>query len=211
MIDNLKSPFAFVIDTNSYSGNFEREMCAYITGQVGDCGVGGEYAKMFEKESQYVFENINQEHDDNGTARPCTIYPTPGFFNDGFGNDYPENTDPEIVIKKYRIDKAKYYQNILDRIKLIDPVVHKGWTEEGKTQEFIRIEKEVEAAKVALPGHHPSYQSVAILFYKKPTEEEIAVIKERAYKFASMESINILSFRLIQNIHIPQQAIKDYV
>ena len=36
--------YLFVIDTDSYSGNFEREMCAYCTGQIGDCEVGIEHA-----------------------------------------------------------------------------------------------------------------------------------------------------------------------
>jgi hypothetical protein len=35
----------FVVDTDTYAGNFEREMCAYITGQVGECEVGEEIAK----------------------------------------------------------------------------------------------------------------------------------------------------------------------
>ena len=28
--------FLLVIDTNSYAGNFERQLCAYVTGQIGD-------------------------------------------------------------------------------------------------------------------------------------------------------------------------------
>ena len=38
------APYAFVIDTNQFAGNFNREMCAYITGRLGDCGVGHHYA-----------------------------------------------------------------------------------------------------------------------------------------------------------------------
>lgn len=37
----------FIIDTDSYSGNFEREMCAYITGHIGDCLVGFEEAEDY--------------------------------------------------------------------------------------------------------------------------------------------------------------------
>jgi len=39
--------FIFVIDTDTYAGNFERPMCAYMTGRVGECGVGEEFAEMF--------------------------------------------------------------------------------------------------------------------------------------------------------------------
>ena len=31
-----------IIDTEDYAGSFERPMVAYITGQLGDCGVGEE-------------------------------------------------------------------------------------------------------------------------------------------------------------------------
>jgi hypothetical protein len=32
--------YVFIIDTEQYAGNFEREMCAYCTGILGDCEVG---------------------------------------------------------------------------------------------------------------------------------------------------------------------------
>ncbi|KKK83825.1 hypothetical protein LCGC14_2789530, partial [marine sediment metagenome] len=38
--ENKSDSWIFIIDTDSYAGNFEREMCAYITGRVGECGVG---------------------------------------------------------------------------------------------------------------------------------------------------------------------------
>jgi len=227
MIDNLYSPFAFVVDTDEYSGSFERQMCAYITGETGECGVGGEHAEMFKKEVQGCsFLNINQEADINGTRRPCTIYATPGFFNDGFGNHYQENTDQEIVIEKYRKDRIQYYQDILDRKRLIDiscspqewqnsmgKVIGSipAWTEKTKKVAIQQAEKDVEDAKIAMPGHCPAYQSVAILFYKKPTAEQVVLMKERAYKFAyaiSRKPMNILSFRLVQNT---QQTIKEYI
>lgn len=31
-----------VIDTTSFTGNYERELCAYLTGQVGDCRTSAE-------------------------------------------------------------------------------------------------------------------------------------------------------------------------
>ncbi|MBI1888637.1 MAG: hypothetical protein HYS15_01755 [Candidatus Spechtbacteria bacterium] len=41
--------YIFVVDTNRYAGNFEREMCAFMTGILGASGVGaGEAAKFFE-------------------------------------------------------------------------------------------------------------------------------------------------------------------
>lgn len=69
---NLKEGFAFIIDTNEYAGNFEREMTAFITGVVGECEVGDEYV---DQEITEMFdEEIQHASDDNGCYRPCEVY-----------------------------------------------------------------------------------------------------------------------------------------
>ena len=40
----MNNYYGFIVDTDSYAGNFEREMCAYMTGHIGECSVGEEYA-----------------------------------------------------------------------------------------------------------------------------------------------------------------------
>lgn len=89
--------FIFVVDTDSYAGNFERDMCAHITGQIGECGVGAEYRTDIEdlKEDHYDFDlekicswlenHVIQVPDDHACYRPCTIWPTPGRTNNGNG------------------------------------------------------------------------------------------------------------------------------
>lgn len=98
MVNEFKSPFAFIIDTDSYAGNFERELCAYITGHIGDCGVGEVNAARFKDEVGEPFENVTVEADDHGCCRPVTICPTPGWFNDGMGSHYEEGVDLDCVI-----------------------------------------------------------------------------------------------------------------
>lgn len=71
--------YIVVIDTNKYAGNFEREMCAYITRQVGSCGVGQDFADIAEKElteeqAEWFEDNISSQPDDNGCWRPCEIW-----------------------------------------------------------------------------------------------------------------------------------------
>jgi len=44
------APWVFIIDTDQYAGNFEREMCAYCTGTIGQCEVGKEMATLFEED-----------------------------------------------------------------------------------------------------------------------------------------------------------------
>ena len=46
-----------IIDTDTYAGNFERELCAYVTGIVRDCEVGIEIA---EKENVSELKTIKK-------------------------------------------------------------------------------------------------------------------------------------------------------
>ena len=91
----------FAIDTTDYSGNFEREMCAFITGQVGECGVGSKLAEgaqdelsedTFNNTGEWIEEHIVQEADDSDCPcyRPCAIWPTPGRVNNGSGGHFNE-------------------------------------------------------------------------------------------------------------------------
>lgn len=90
----------FIIDTNEYAGNFERELVAYITGAVGECGVGDDYAEMFQEDvdpaMQTQFSNTIAQVDfeDDGCLRPAMIWETPGRLNNGVGvcyDDTPQN------------------------------------------------------------------------------------------------------------------------
>ena len=100
--------YEIVLETNCYAGNYEREMCAFMTGQIGDCSVGNEIAKEFKKEFPEMYEkfeeNIRQEYD--GCYRPVsanskskeglTIY----FFN--------TPTNKELEFMKRRASEFKY-------------------------------------------------------------------------------------------------------
>lgn len=59
---NNEDLYIFVVDTDIYAGNFERQMTAYVTGCVGDCGVGEKEAKMFKA---VVPEDIAERIEDN--------------------------------------------------------------------------------------------------------------------------------------------------
>ena len=91
-----ESTYEFVIDTTEYAGNFEREMCAYVTGCTGDCGIGGDVAdKVRDEISQSGFfdeidDLVCRLPDDHGCYRPVSTGPTPGFVNDGYGDCYTQ-------------------------------------------------------------------------------------------------------------------------
>lgn len=85
MFDSIP-PFAFVIDTEEYAGNFERQLCAFITGVIGECGVGQEEANLF-LQSQglpklHPFQDcVTEVADEHGCHRPVAIWPTPGWYS----------------------------------------------------------------------------------------------------------------------------------
>jgi hypothetical protein len=72
--------YAILIKTDSYAGNFEREMCAHVTGHIGECGVGDNYIDytIAEKFEDY----ISQETDDYGCYRPVALGYYLGYSND---------------------------------------------------------------------------------------------------------------------------------
>lgn len=69
-----------VIDTDSYAGNFERDLCAYVTGQYGECEVGKDLADNFSKDIEHIEwweKNIVQRSDPPPACsceRPVKIY-----------------------------------------------------------------------------------------------------------------------------------------
>jgi len=94
-----------IVDTENYSGNFEREMVAYATGCYGDCGVGDTEADMArEKLKHYAWweENmVEQEDEDYGAEmmRPASICPTPGWFNNGRGYHFRADSEEAETIE----------------------------------------------------------------------------------------------------------------
>lgn len=75
-VDNVDSPYILVIETDKYTGNFERELCAYITGGFGECGVGSNHAETYCKDGcdEELTNILSYEMDDRGCARPVSIW-----------------------------------------------------------------------------------------------------------------------------------------
>lgn len=58
----------FLIDTDSYAGNFAYDMCAYMTGRVGECGAGEEMAARYCEDMGIV--DLEDEHNDHIVDMP---------------------------------------------------------------------------------------------------------------------------------------------
>lgn len=71
MMEPTDSCWGLVIKTDSYAGNFEHELCAWLTGAVGDCMRGEE---LVESDIEEMFEDlIYPMPDDHGYYRPASV------------------------------------------------------------------------------------------------------------------------------------------
>jgi hypothetical protein len=200
------SKYSFIIDTNSYSGNFEREMCAFLTGQVGECGVGDEHVEEFQEQfpNEYaIFEDIiGSESDDNGYYRPCEITETPGRFNHGMGENFDDDADMEIVRASFVKKVDEYYLPLLERAEKAIENGHVEWKNDAQGyKDRMREARENPITK------HPASESVLIHFCKKPSTEIIEFMKRRALEFAETQTIDyndnhckILGFRMEEHV-----------
>lgn len=119
MSANITVPnYVLAIDTDQYAGNFEREMCAYCTGIVGDCGVGEEGREKFRKDFNIKNEDdfgmfdtfIMDIADDRGCLRPTSIWLTHKKYNSVAIFFRKEPTKKLIdVVKTRSKDFAKTY------------------------------------------------------------------------------------------------------
>lgn len=100
--------YSIVIKTNQYAGNFERELCAHLTGIVGECEVGEEYV---DEEIAEIFEqSIDTPADDNGTRRPV-----------GLGSPNEGATSNDVVIYFYSEPTKEQVQIIKERLLTFKP------------------------------------------------------------------------------------------
>lgn len=168
-----------VFDTDTYAGNFERECCAWVTGQWGECDVGKELAQvalqgMSEALQEWAEEGgVTAESDDHGNFRPATIWPTPGFFNDGHGNNWPdEKKGSEEVRAKYEKVVTDYKRN-----------AYKSYAPQHHETIKARSEKELAEALERGPGSYPSYQSAGIYLGQEPPPELLTEMVARGQRF----------------------------
>ena len=168
--------YVFVVDTNKYSGNFEREMCAFMTGNVGECGRGSETVEEYRKEVGEPLDFLVTVWD-NGCSRPCTIWETPEMFNNGLGGEFRIGEEAKA---------QRHYQK--ECLKTSRQKVHPN-DQEAHTD---RWEK-----KSGEPcGKFPAYLSVGIYMARRPTTEEVEFLKKRADEYGKANKIKVTGFRL---------------
>lgn len=198
----MTKKIVFIIDTDSYSGNFERGMTAFMTGVIGECGVGEEEADKYKKTNLPDLEDeLIQVPDEYGCHRPVAMYPTKGVYNNGMGfhfEDTPKGN--KEALKRLIKDTIDYHTPHLKQVQKI--IKNKDFNKSRTEANCLKMEKDclkqIKDIKATTKVFKcPAYQSVGIFFYKKPSPELIKQLKNRAESYAKREGIKIRGFRII--------------
>jgi len=190
-----------IVDTNKYAGNFEREMCAYATGQVGECGVGSEEVDENMPHAKWWDDHVIDQ-DDEGCYRPVALAETPGYINDGMGGHYKDTTENRELAFAASVEKMiAYYKPQRDMIerrlreKDFETNTDRGWTEEACQRTIsgmdTRIQQLRERKQVS-----PAYQSIEIVVNEPPPGIVMIHFESRIHEFAKREEIEILGIRI---------------
>lgn len=194
--------FVFVVDTDSYAGGFERQLCAFATGSLGDCRVGKEEAEIMQSQYPDSYQEfadiILQVADENQVFRPNSIWPTPGYYTDGLGGVYTDADDPEMVLQRF-LETMR--QDVQKKIEYYDKRIAEGVKGFERDKRFAM--ERLQRAEKDGPGRFRCYHSVAIFFKTRPSLEQIEFLKERAKIYADAPSsswvkpFQISGFRLV--------------
>ena len=210
----MKNPvFIFVVDADAYSGNWERQIAEYITGQPHNYGYG-DYSKSreanpeyFEKWEDWFEQHVQSEHGEYG-KQIQRLVATPNRFNNGLGGYYdatPENIEKALAARNAELDRH-YQTNVENVERWVKEEKAKGGTRDHQKEADDRLAE----TKTKPLVQYPAYESVGILFNEMPPTELIEDMKLMAQKFteyyvrasagilAPETKLNIIGFRMLR-------------
>lgn len=185
----------FIVDTDSYTGNFERELCAYITGHVGFSGVGLPESEIYLRSYNKLPNLVYIPDEDNSyILNPVSIYPTPGMLNNGMGFHFKVG-DEELGLLEYQMSVKDYYEK---QISIVEGYRGSSWTEgeiEGEIERYntkisLSMSKTVDTFE-----KYPAFQSIIIYFDIELEQDLIDFLQKRCYDYCNAHNINIVGFR----------------
>jgi hypothetical protein len=127
----MSKEYKIIIDTEQYSGNFEREMCAYVTGIFGECEVGQDLAKFYSpeiKSSEWLESEVKKKPDEHGCHRPVSISPTPGWYNNGRGGHFRDSKEVETYLNRKwpAYLSVEIYSNTIPPQEVIEEIIERA-------------------------------------------------------------------------------------
>ncbi len=206
-----KPAHLFVIDTEQYAGNFERQLCAWCTGQVGECGVGDSEAEDFRAAHPEVAAALQGlvrhfDRDGSGCKRPACLVATPGWLNNGMGFHFKDTpAQRKKALTAFKRDMVAYDQSQLAMVERrlaeqsFETTPH-GWTRAACERTQARIlASRAEVANMEEPHRYPAYLSVGIGFRHVPRDEVVELMQQRAALYAAQHKLTITGYRLIKD------------
>lgn len=194
--EDVGSLFIVVIHTNSYSGNFEREMAGYVAGIWDGETHGGNQARIFDDETDGEYQGLTDKAGmvprENGHGGvPVSIWPTPGRLNNGAGFHYNAVDGDEDEALRRAVESMKAFQAPsiaraqarLDNEDFEDESKPGAWTKEACERTIRHALESIKRIESQPLGRYPAYESVAIFFDQEPTPDELDLMWERAKKF----------------------------
>lgn len=179
--------YIIIVDTNQYAGGFDRQMCSYVTAQIGDCGVDWKIAEEARKEMSGPYrcwfeQNIREVADDHGNYRPVSIGQSPGWWNDGWGNEWPESVEADApeVLKKTEKSLRRECKDV--------PLLLKSRLDALKDNGVVK---------------HAAYRSVEIFLGEEPPIEFRDAICQRIVDFTKKHpdfEVKVESIRFVKRI-----------
>ena len=197
----------FVVDTDAYAGDFARQICAYMTGQLSEYGPGVKIAHQFQAEHRALYDRFRDKilhvSSEGEPGSPVTIWPTENRFQDEFGNCWDVDADEKEIKHCFEISVLNWYENA----KEDEFNAAQLNNDESRMQHVNALHESMEAALRDGPRMLPVYESVGIFFCDQANliEEECTFLRNRAVAFCanywpaeSGANIQIKQFRLIR-------------
>lgn len=203
----MQPNLVFIIDTEQYAGQFERDMCAYMTGQPGDADtdeISAFQAEVLPSLAAQVGALVGYFADEHGPRGPADILPTPGWFNHGLGGHYrdiPENGAKALA--NFQARTRAHEQATRDQLetRLATDPADPG-APDTANRVALQQNMDVCSARVAkadamtAPHKYPAFLSVAIALTGQPSQELLVLLKSRAVKYATAHGLTITGFRM---------------
>ncbi len=204
------SHILLIVDTENYSGNFERELCTYVTGQT------NEYEEDVSSDDIAHIDWWNAhirpvKHEEYGMV-VTQIWKTEGWFNNGNGSHYRddgthEQEAVEASVKSMEAYQAPHIAQAQARINSGDYGEERlGWNKES-------CERAIEGYKASIDRCRtltkwPAYMSVAISVDAVPPDDVWKEFQARAKDFCDNHTtgysikkpapLTLTGFRIIQ-------------
>jgi len=199
-----------IIHTDKYSGNFEREMCAFVTGHLRECGIGSE---VVDPEIKKKFEGfIEIIEDDSGVMTPVELAPNPKYSNNGNGFTFDASDEKSTEearanrINSMKTGQFSEYERCVQALEFYSQF--ENYDTSYYEQRKAICEKEIEEySKIPwqeLPSSTAN-NSVCIYVTDEITDELLDLAKARAEEYCKNEGLAFEGFEVEEDDPVVEQ------